>query len=323
NLTQAANLPAFGVSAFGQTKSDAQGVAAGNIGITQGLERLGVPGTLGMGLVAGAGAGVDFRDVPASNGTYARIAALDIINSVGVKIGERLRLGASFTLSNTTLDGPFVGLTGSSTDYGIRGGLGVGYRLGRSSSLGFYWKSKIGHTFENLAGFSAGNFLDVSMDRPEVVGLGIADSSLGKGRLILAMDAVFVRYSDAALLGALYEDQWSLQFGAQFQLNPRVKLRAGYAWSDNPMREIVPNTAGGILPPGGVTHIQYVQSLFAAVPEHRITAGIGVTNLITNVDLDLFAGGLFEDSQTFGTTTASLESYWVGFGLTWQFCCGR
>jgi hypothetical protein len=37
------------------------------------------------------------------------------------------------------------------------------------------------------------------------------------------------------------------------------------------------------------------------------------------VDVDLFAGGMFDDTQAFGDTAVSVESYWVGFGTTWRF----
>jgi hypothetical protein len=28
---------------------------------------------------------------------------------------------------------------------------------------------------------------------------------------------------------------------------------------------------------------------------------------------------MFENSDTFSTTTATIESYWLAFGLTWRF----
>ncbi len=60
-------------------------------------------------------------------------------------------------------------------------------------------------------------------------------------------------------------------------------------------------------------------ALFPNINEHRISGGIGLTDLLPGVDLDLFAGGAFRASQTFGSSTGSVESYWVGFGTTWRF----
>ena len=62
--------------------------------------------------------------------------------------------------------------------------------------------------------------------------------------------------------------------------------------------------------------------MFSAISQHRITGGVGISDVLPGVDFDLLAGGMFEDSQRFGVTTASLASYWVGAGLTWHFGCG-
>ena len=88
------------------------------------------------------------------------------------------------------------------------------------------------------------------------------------------------------------------------------------------MRDIAGGSAGGILPPGGAAHIQYIEALFAAIPQHRLTGGVSVHDVLPGIDWDLFAGGMFEDLQTFGITTATVKSYWVGTGITWRFCRG-
>lgn len=326
NLTQPIDLPLFGVSAFPETKSDAQGIAAGNIGVTQDYSSMGLPVTVGMGLVAGGGGGVDFRQQPNSNGSHASLVALDVINSVGVDLTDRLAVGATLALSAVTLDGPFVGITSSSTDYALYGKLAFNYELLPDTNVGAYWRTKAGFTFDNLVQFpiTGSQYFNVSADRPEVFGIGIANSSLMDGKLLIAVDGRFQRYSDADLFGALFEDQWAVQVGAQYSPTCRCRLRLGYAWNENPMREIVPASAGGVLPPGGVAHIKYMQAMFAAIPQHRITGGFGVRDVMPGVDVDLFAGGMFEATQTFSfsQTTASVESYWVGLGLTWRFCRG-
>jgi long-chain fatty acid transport protein len=321
-------LPFLGGQPF-DAKSDAQGIAAPNIGVTQDVSAWGLPVTMGLGLVAGSGAGVDFREVPASNGTYASLVALDIVAGAGVSLTDRLSLGASMILSNATMAGPFVGNTGSSIDYALRGSVGVGYQLTPDTNLGLFWKSKAAYTFESLVTFpnlAPGVYLDLAADRPQCFGLGIANKTLLDGRLLLAMDAVFQEYTNTAMFGELFNDQWALQFGAQYALNQRVRLRLGYAWNENPMRDSVGDRLSGVLPPGGVAQVQYIEALFAAIPQDRITAGVSVRDVLPGVDLDLFAGGMFEQSQTFGITTATVESYWIGTGITWRFgrgSCGE
>ncbi len=318
-------LPLIGVSPFDNAKSSAQGLAAANIGVTQDFTALGLPITTGLGLKAGAGGGVDFRHLPEANGTHANFIALDIISSAGVDLTDRLSLGGSIVLSNATMDGPFVGITGSSSDYALRGSVGVNYALRPDTNFGFYWQSKASYTFDNLARFQTPGPLlptltfDVSADRPAVLGLGISNTSLLDGRLLLAVDAVHLAYSDTEMFGAIYNDQWALQFGAQFSPNERVRLRCGYAWNENPMRDAVGDAIGGVLPPGAAAHVQYIEALFAAIPQNRITGGVSVRDVLPGVDFDLFAGGMFKETQTFGITTASVQSYWVGTELTWRF----
>jgi long-chain fatty acid transport protein len=76
-------------------------------------------------------------------------------------------------------------------------------------------------------------------------------------------------------------------------------------------------SAGGVTV--GVDALQYIQAQMAVINQHRITARVGVVDVLPGVDLDLFAGGMFHDSQRFGASAASLESYWIGAGLTWRF----
>jgi long-chain fatty acid transport protein len=312
-------LPFIGIAPFTDAKSDAQGVAPVNIGVTQDLSAWGMPVTMGLGFMAGSGAGVDFRHVPQSNGTHANFMALDVVSGAGIDLTERLSVGASLLLSNATLDGPFVGITGSSADYALRGTLGFDYAVRPDTTIGVYWKTKAAYTFQNIIAFVPGSFLDVSVDRPQCFGVGVSNSTLMDGRLLLAADAIYQQYTDTALFGDIFQDQWSLQFGTQYSVNDRIRLRVGYAWNENPMRNTVGDRIGGIVPPGGVAHVQYLEALFAAIPQDRITGGVSVRDVLPGVDLDLLAGGMFAASQTFGITTANVESYWVGAGVTWRY----
>lgn len=312
-------LQFLGIQPFTDAKSDMQGVAPVNIGITQDLSAWDLPVTWGVGLMAGSGVGADFRHVPQSNGTYTNFLALDVVTGAGVAITDRLSAGASVLLSNATLDGPFVAVTSGSSDYALRGTLGVDYALRPDTTVGVFWKTKASYTFENVVSFSPGVFYNVPVDRPSCFGAGIANTSLMDGKLLLAMDALYQQYTDTALFGDVFHDQWSLQFGSQYAFNNRIRFRLGYAWNQNPMRNSVGDRISGILPPGGLAHVQYIEALFAAIPQDRVTGGVSVKDVLPGVDFDLMAGGMFEESQTFGITTATVESYWLGAGITWRF----
>jgi hypothetical protein len=66
--------------------------------------------------------------------------------------------------------------------------------------------------------------------------------------------------------------------------------------------------------------VEYLQATMAgAASQNRITAGVGIQDFMPGVDLDLFAGGMFEGDESYGShSKSSVESYWIGLGLTWR-----
>jgi len=320
NIAQAAPLPLLGVTPF-SGKSDTPAALAGNIGVTRKTEFRGIPVTTGLGFLTNAGLGVDFRPIPESVGTHTAYLALDLVAAVAVDVSPNLSLGTSFTLGTSILDGPFVASSSSQTDYSPRFTIGANYELGYGTSIGGFWQSKKSFTFDNAANFNvgplAGRFFDLELDHPSNFGIGLANRCLMNGRLLLAADVLFKNYSDADFWQAIYTDQWAFQFGSQFALTPRLKLRAGYAFNEDPTRGQVPANIGGV-PVGSIPAIQYVEGQFAAVSQHRLTGGFGIQDVLTNVDFDLAAGGMFKGSKTFGATSATIEGYWIAFGFTFR-----
>lgn len=318
NITQTTAAPLAGVTPF-QAKSQTPGSLVSNIGVLFDSEVIGRQVKVGLGLMTNAGLGVDFRQVPESNGTHLSLLALDAVSSVAMQLSDRVSIGSSVNIGTGILDGPFASSSSSQIDYALRGSIGLNYQLTPGRTLGLYWQSRKNHTFDDVVRFPNGSFQDINLDLPSNVGLGIADSSLMNGRLLLATDVLFKQYSDADFFRSVYSDQWVLQLGSQYILNPRIRLRSGYAYNENPLLDVVPLEIGGVIPIGGLPAIQFVQGQLAAVSQHRLTGGIGIRDLMPNVDLDMSIGGMFQGTDTFGGTTASVESYWFAMGLTWKF----
>lgn len=318
NVTQSAPLPLVGVTPYSAESNELPGILT-NIGLTQEMNVGGLPVVVGLGFLTNAGSAVDFRNVPASNGTHASYLSLDAVNSVAVQLNDYLSVGGNVALATSILDGPFVASSSAQTDYALRYSVGANLELLEGISLGGFWQSKKEHVFEDVARFGPGPFLDLALDHPSNIGVGIANRNLLNGRLLLAADALFKQYSDANFYRAIYNDQWVFQFGGQLAVGPRTRLRIGYAFNEDPTRDTVPGTIGGVIPVGGIPAVQYVQAQFASISEHRLTCGIGISEVIPNADLDLSAGGMFRNSRSFGSTTASVESYWVALGMTWRF----
>jgi long-chain fatty acid transport protein len=277
-----------------------------------------MPAVFGLGFITNAGAGTDFRGIPESNGTSAEYVALDLVSALAVPLTENLSAGAAFTLGSSFIDGPFTDTGGMVPAYGIRGTLGVTYALYPDTSVGAYYQTKKHFHFDDAAVFN-GVAYDLRFDHPENIGIGVADKSLCDGRLLLAMDVLYKQYSEADFLGAIYEDQWVYQTGLQYELNPRIRVRCGYSYNTNPMRDAAVTSIGGVPIPDGIPGLRYIQGQFAAIPQHHLTGGIGVSNVLPGIDMDMLAGGMFETEEQFASTIASVESYWVGSYLTWRF----
>jgi hypothetical protein len=292
-----------------------------NIGVLFDTAVMGRPVKVGIGFMGNAGIAVDFRQVPESNGTHASLLALDLVNSIAMQLTDRMSVGAAFNLGTGILDGPFASSSSSQTDYATRGSIGLNYEISPGTSFGAYWQSKKSHVFDDVVRFPAGGFQDINLEMPSNFGFGIANSNLMSGRLLLATDVLFKNYSNADFFRSIYDDQWVFQFGGQYIVNPKIRLRTGYAFNENPMLATVPLTIGGVIPVGGLAGVQYVQGQFAAVSQHRLTGGIGIRDVMPGVDFDLSVGGMFRGTDTFGGTTASVESYWAAFGLTWRCGC--
>lgn len=323
NVSQPVPLPGIGVTPFNATSAQ-PGALLGNIGLTQSLDAMGLPATLGVGLISNAGLGVDFRGVPQSNGTSAQLLNLQMVAGAGYDVTEKLSLGASFQLGTAYLDGPFTALGGMATAYGPRGTVGANYFLTPETSLGIYYQTHQHFDFHDAVQFPVGPAFNVPMDLPANVGLGVANSSLMNGKLLLAMDVLYKQWSQSDLFRQIYNDQWVYQFGAQYSLTPRTRLRIGYAYNQNPMKSASASSVDGITLPDGIPGTRYIQGQFAAITQNRLTVGIGVRDvLLPGMDFDVFAGYAFAASDTLATTTVSInDAYWVGAGMTWRFGAG-
>ncbi len=319
SVTQNAPLPILDVNPFSAV-SGTPGALLGNIGLTQDLDASGLPATMGLGFISNAGAGVDFRDVPESNGTSAQYLALDMVAGVAMDLTDNLAFGASTTIGTSFLDGPFVDLGGMTGTYGFRGTVGLNYCLAPQTSVGAYWQSKKNLAFEDAALLPNNAAVDIAFDHPSNFGIGLAKGDLMGGRLLLSTDVLYINHSGADFLSALYDDQWCFQFGSQYAIDQRARLRLGYAFNDNPMKDAQPVSVGGVNLPDGIPALRYVQGQFAAIGQHRVTCGFGIRDFQPGMDVDLFAGYSFNADDQFAATVVDLsDNYWVGFGSTWRF----
>lgn len=317
NLDNDATIAPANITPF-QSRSKRPGSVVGNIGVTQDYTALGMPATVGVGLLTASGLGVNYRDVSASNGTSAELVVLGTGVGAGVEVTDRLSIGFMGSVATASMDGIFTAVSSSTPDYNMSASLGFTYEVMDATTVGGFWHTKQKHTFDDFVRFGppGSAFEDLKISFPHIYGLGIANESLMGGRLLVAADFSYLDWSDTDFFGAIWEDQFVLQTGLQYTTCRGCKFRVGYVYAEDASRNTVAPTIGGITPQSTV---DYIQALFPNINKHRITGGVGMTDVLPGVDIDLFAGGMFNETRDFGDTAVSAESYWIGFGTSWRF----
>ena len=302
--------------------SGTEGFVNPAIAIAQDLRSLGLPGTLGVGLAGTSGLGAEYRGrAPAGsivNDFSTEYLVLGLNAGAGFDVSERLSLGASVTLGTGFEQLGLVSNSAMVHDYALRGSLGLDYKLNPCNTAGLFYQTRESFQFPDAV-FINGTYRDIRLAQPETIGLGLANTSLSGGDLLLAADVYYKLWEEAPGYSDIFVNQWAFALGAQLTRG-RMKYRLGYSYNTNPVNHNVGSSFSGL--PVLQDRIFLLQaSETAAINQHRLTAGFGREDfLFPGLDLDFFAGGLFKASDEFGpNTSASVAAYYLGVGLTWRF----
>ena len=283
-----------------------------------------------MGVAGLSGLGAEYRGrVPQNdilNNVSGEYMVLGVNLGAGVEVTDRLSLGAALTLGTgfeqmgfiQLGQSPPIGSVAMVHDYALRGTFGLDYNLNDCNTVGVYYQTKMDFRFPDAVTVG-GVYRDLRIDQPETIGFGFANRSLMGGNLLIAGDVYYKLWENAALWQDVFINQWAFAFGTQLTRGNN-KFRLGYSYNTNPINHNVGNRLDGF--PIAQAELQLFQAAStAAISQHRITGGIGRRNfLIPNLDLDLFAGGLFNATDQFGAgTQASVAIYYVGMGMTWRY----
>ncbi|HEY1065514.1 MAG TPA: outer membrane protein transport protein [Pirellulales bacterium] len=321
-ITQTQALPIANVDPFTQS-SAAPGALAGNIGVVQNFNDYDLPIAVGAGLVSTSGGNLDFRSNPATNGTSAQILVLNVVTGASVQVTEKLSIGAGMSLGTGFMDAPFSGLGAMTTSYGLRGQVGASYFVRPDTTIGAYYQSKQHFEFEDairlsLLGNTFSRSFDVPMDLPQNIGIGVANTSLMDGNLLLAADLLFKQWDNCDLFRDVYRNQWVIQTGAQYSWG-RARFRGGYVYAQNPVAPITSAVVDGIPVQDLVAGASYLQAQVAVINEHRFSIGMGLVDILPGLNLDSFAGFMAPAEQQLAGTNLGMSSYYLGAGATWRF----
>jgi long-chain fatty acid transport protein len=346
---------AVGGSAFKQSNRN-EGYLVPQIAVTQDLRGLGIPGTLGAGVTATNGIGVEYRKEPKSLGASAELIVIGANFGLSWDLSEKLTVGAAATTTYSMLDLGLLSTSAQTHDIAFKGSLGLTYKLPHATQIGVFYHSELRQDFDDIIqtspssgqstadlGFSDfsndGQTTNLVIEQPRTLGIGISNEMLMDGNLYLAADVMYKNWANADFWQDIYVDQWIFSMGGQYTMGP-WELRAGYGYADDPTREQtkglsqLANACAGLpanctaIPTGnspvGILVTEYLQAAQTQVIyRHRVSAGMGYKGFLAPfLDLDMHAAYQLEEDRVYGDskhTAAEVSSWHAGFALTWHF----
>jgi len=347
---------AVGGGAFKQSNRN-EGYLVPQIAVTQDLRGLGIPGTLGAGVTATNGIGVEYRKNTNAIGTGAELIVLGANFGLSWDLTENFTVGAAATTTYSMLDLGLASTSQQTHDIAFKGSLGMTYKLPHATQIGMFYHSELRQDFDDIIHTSVGSgspnavpmatdgaFTNLIIEQPRTLGIGISNEMYMDGNLYLAADVMYKNYANAEFWKDVYVDQWIFSMGAQLTQGP-WEFRAGYGYADDPTRENhsgltqLPNVCAGVpancqvIPSGnsmvGIAVTEYLQAAQTQVIyRHRVSAGVGYKGFLAPfLDLDMHAAYQLEEDRTYGEqpgafldhSVAEVSSWHAGFALTWHF----
>lgn len=292
---------------------------------------------VGIGAYGVSGMGVDYRgkgwdlDGDPLNGyegdIFSKYASMKLAPSAAYKVSDSLSLGLALHGNYSTLD--FA--QGQSEAFSAGLAVGATYRIG-TVQLGLSYTTPQKSTFEKVYNFDAftGDRSpdDLSLEQPAAYVGGIAWQP--NDRFLTEVNAKFLPWSDAEGYDAFdWKDQWVFAIGAQYKATEKLALRAGFNYSENPVREHhgwdptgVTVVQGKQVPTFGYELLRNVG--FPAIVESHLTLGFGY-QLTPALALNVAYAHAFNkefESVSAGDAIrlgSSLSEDSIGIGLTWSF----
>lgn len=308
----------------------------------------------GFGAYGVTGLGVDYRatsmdqanffgpGTPLAAGAFSNLQIMKFAPTFAYQINHWLSLGAAFNISYSTVDLR----NGSNSGFAPGAQIGAIIKPHKDVSIGLTYTTPqdVNH-HKVLQGVNLNDFTptinSLALSSPNNVGVGVGWEALPR-KLLFEADFKWLNWANADGYRHFdWKDQYVFNIGAQFKPIPKLALRLGYNYGNNPVQPHK-NFVGATVTPFGpqptFTTIQgaaiptyFFETFrtigFPAIVENHITVGIGydVTERF-NVNVGFMYA--FENSITAtGTNLAAqpvsiksrLSETGVDLGLSWRF----
>lgn len=281
---------------------------------------------IGSGLQVISGLGADYRNSHPLDPTVTFIT-FGANMAAAYDISPSTTIGASMTLAYGLLEMGLVSNTGIQEAFGVRGGLGVTHDLG-GIKVGLNYNSELTLDFDDVVQTSPNVYSDLQVQQPQEVILGIASTPDLWTDLLLEANVIYKNWENADTYKDIWKDTYTLQLGGQYKLNNKFKLRTGYSYTSDLLKEnglgnsvggLTSLAAGGGSVPVNPALIQFMQSTLAdPFWNHSVTVGMGYA-FTDSIGLDMNAGYSWGPDQTIGANKIEVGLFSVGAGVTWEF----
>ncbi len=287
----------------------------------------------GLAAYGVSGLGVDYKEKnllpPGQGQMFTNLQIMKFAPNLAYMITPNFSVGASVHIDYGALDLD----QGTSTGYTVGAQLGAIYKNGPISVGATYiTPQEIDH--KRVFDFNGdGTLDDLKLESPQIAGIGVSFEPI-QNVLLLEADGKWINWGGAkGYKDFNWRDQWVLALGAQYKPMPKLALRAGFNYANNPVRTDALSAAGTVSVEGlSVPTFNYevfrVTGFPAIVTTHAsvgfgyqfskaFSADIGYSHAfkrtLTEENPNLFGPGFG------GTVQTSLAEDSIDFGLTWRF----
>ncbi len=296
----------------------------------------------GLAAYGSTGMGVDYRDrlntiLGAQGEVFTQYSVFKFAPNLAYRITDNLSVGANLQVDYGTLD---LG-AGSSSGFGFGGQVGAIYKVG-PVSLGLSYSSPQTIKHAKVYDFNSDGTRDaLKLQMPQTVGFGIAFQPRGNlllkdDNLLIEGDFKWINWAGAEGYKDFdWRDQYVFGLGVQYKPIPKLALRAGVNYGQNPVKSHNGfDASGSTVVQGKSTSTfgyEYLRIVgFPAVVETHLTCGIGY-DFSERFSVNLgythgFAKTISETGINFGggggppvTLSSELAEDSIDVGLTWRF----
>jgi len=280
--------------------------------------------TFGLGAYGVCGMSVDYEQNLYNNITYTDYAFMKLAPALAFRIDDNLSIGAALNLDYATME--FEAGTTSEVshndghEFGLGFTAGAIYKLTNAIAVGIAYESR--QDFSDFEFNTNAGTDKLALEQPQniTLGLGIRPND----RLRIAFDVAWIDWpqtvgenkpeytensSGAAAWNMNWDDQYVYKVGVEYDLNEKVKVRAGYNYGKCPLD----------------SSRAFENISFPAIAEHHITAGAGIA---LSRKLALNIGFVFSPQATFNThnsaqyidsATTKMSQYAIDIGFAYTF----